>query len=79
MLLAPECFTQAEFADAIGKVLHRLVFLTTCDFAVKLFFGQMGEKLLLNGQHAMPRMLLQHRFDFQYPDIEPALSYALTT
>ncbi|WP_369421521.1 DUF1731 domain-containing protein [Coxiella-like endosymbiont] len=56
-----------------------MFFLITCAFVVKLLFGQIGEKLLLNGQHAMLCMLLKHGFHFRYPDIEFALGYALTT
>jgi NAD dependent epimerase/dehydratase family enzyme len=34
--------------------------------------GEFG-KVLLDGQHTIPDKLLSHGFQFQYPDIKPAI------
>lgn len=75
--VAPQGITQAELAEALGKALHRPTLLTTPSFAVRLFFGQMGEELLLNGQHVKPSVLLSHGFEFKYPEINTALETIL--
>ena len=76
-IVSPNCVTQAELAKEMGKVLHRPTFIATPTLAIKLLFGQMGEEMLLNGQHVIPKILLAHGFTFQYPDITLALKYAL--
>jgi NAD dependent epimerase/dehydratase family enzyme len=41
--------------------------------AVKLLFGEMGERLLLRGQQVIPKRLQQAGFDFTYPTLDKAL------
>lgn len=76
-IVAPECVTQAQLAATIGKVLNKPSFMTTPNFMLKFAFGDMAKELLLNGQHVVPKVLLQNGFTFQYPDLKPALDYAL--
>lgn len=71
--VAPECISQNQFAQAYASVLHRPHFLTTPAFAIKLAFGEMGELLLLNGQCAYPKVLLNSGFKFDYDKILPTL------
>lgn len=75
--VAPEVITQAQLAKAISATLHRPAFLTTPAFVLKTLFGQMGEELLLNGQHVQPYVLLNNGFKFKYPDIDRALKMLL--
>jgi hypothetical protein len=42
-------------------------------FAVKTIFGEMGQELLLNGAHIVPRRLLDKGYNFAYPDLRSAL------
>jgi uncharacterized protein len=73
--VAPKAVTQAAFAEAMGKVLQRPCWLTTPAWLIKLVFGQMGEELLLRGQHVIPGRLNELNFPFLYPDIETALNH----
>ncbi len=40
---------------------------------MKLMFGEMGEELLLWGNRAIPKKLLEAGHSFRYPDLEKAL------
>ena len=53
--------------------MHRPLFLTLPDFAIRMLFGEMGECLLLKGQRVVPKRLLQLGYQFQYPDLQKAL------
>lgn len=75
-IVSPGCVTQRELAKQIGNVLHKPSFMITPEFMLKLVYGQMAEELLLNGQHATPKILLENGFTFQYPDVNSALRYA---
>ncbi len=72
-LVAPKCIKQKELAHALGRVLHRPSWLRLPAFIVKLLFGEMGEELLLSGQHVVPTRLLTAGFKYNYPDIDSAL------
>lgn len=77
-LTAPGPVTFDEFARALGRVLHRPSFLRVPAFAVRLVFGrEMAEEVLLSGQRAVPRRLLEAGFTFRHPELEGALRWAL--
>ncbi len=69
---SPNPVSNKELGKAIGKVLHRPSFLPAPPFMMKLILGEFGD-VLLKGQRAIPRRLLDSGFQFQYPDIEEAL------
>ncbi len=71
-LSAPNPLTNAWFSQAIGKVIDRPAFVPTPAFALKLIFGEMST-VLLDGQRAIPRRLIEMGFRFQFPDAESAL------
>ncbi|MFC1679521.1 TIGR01777 family oxidoreductase [Elusimicrobiota bacterium] len=75
--VAPGAVTNADFAGTLGRVLGRPAFLPLPGFAVRAFFGEMGEELLLQGQRVRPSRLLQAGFRFRHPDLEPALRHLL--
>ena len=72
-LTAPHPISQAEFARSLASAMHRPLFLTLPDFAIRMLFGEMGECLLLKGQRVVPKRLLQLGYQFQYPDLQKAL------
>lgn len=78
-IVAPGCVSQANFAKALGRALHKPSFLPTPGIALQLVLGEMATELLLHGQHVIPQRLTQRGFEFQYPDIDSALAYALNT
>ena len=76
-LVAPNAVTNAEFTATLGKVINRPTFLSTPEFAIKLLFGEMGETLLLEGARVYPQKLLDAKFEFDYPNLEPAMRHVL--
>jgi uncharacterized protein (TIGR01777 family) len=63
---APTPVTNAEFARALGRALHRPAFVPAPGFALRLMLGEMADALLLSGQRAVPAKAerLGHRFSF---------------
>ena len=57
----------------LGKVLNRPAVMPAPAFMIRLVLGEFGN-VLLDSQRAMPDKLLQHGFQFKYPDIEKALA-----
>ena len=51
---APNPVTNAEFARALGRALHRPAFMPAPGFALRLMLGEMADALLLSGQRAIP-------------------------
>lgn len=74
---SPNCVTQKQFAKTLASVLKRPAFLAIPSFFLHSMYGQMAEELLLHGQHVYPEALLQHGFNFEMPELKPALEYAL--
>lgn len=74
---SPRPVSFGELAQALGRVLHRPVFLQLPGWAARLALGQMADEMLLTGQRVLPRALLAAGFRFQLPEIEAALRAAL--
>lgn len=72
-LVAPEGITQKQFATSLAKALNRPCLFPLPAFVVKTVFGEMGEELLLKGQHVKPTRLQELDFKFKYPNIDQAL------
>ncbi|MEO8461203.1 MAG: TIGR01777 family oxidoreductase [Dokdonella sp.] len=70
---SPRPVTNAEFAQALGRALHRPALLRTPAFALRLLFGEMAD-LLVRGQRVLPRRAIAQGFAFQYPGLTSALS-----
>jgi uncharacterized protein len=73
-LIAPNSITQKEFSQAYAKFLWRPAFIPMPAFIVKLLFGEMGKQLLLQGQIAWPKKLLESGFKFEDETIQQALN-----
>ena len=71
-LTAPNPVTNREFARVLGKVLGRPAFLPAPAFALRLALGEMAT-LLLDGQRAIPKRLLDLDFRFEFPDLDTVL------
>jgi len=69
----PNPATNTQFSHTLGDVLHRPAVAMVPEFAIKLMFGEMGEETLLSGQRAIPKCLLAAGFQFDYPELAPAL------
>ena len=71
-LTAPVPLSNAEFSRLLGQQLRRPALMSTPAFALRLLFGEMAT-VLLDGQRAIPRRLIQLGFTFQFPEAELAL------
>jgi len=71
-LVAPNPLTNAEFSRVVGHAMGRPALIPIPAFALRLLFGEVAN-LLLEGQRAIPRRLLDMGFSFRFPDAEAAL------
>lgn len=71
-LTAPNPVTNAELTQALGRVLGRPALFPVPALALKLIFGEMAT-VLLDGQRAVPRRLLDAGFTFEFTDVQTAL------
>jgi hypothetical protein len=76
-LVAPNPVSNAEFSKALGKALFRPAFASVPAFAVQLLFGDMAKEVLLSSAKVLPLRLQETGFQFDYPQIEPALKQVL--
>ena len=74
---APLPVTYRELATAIAS--HKRLWLTAPipAWAMRIMLGEMADELLLNGQYVVPNRLTHAGFEFEYADIETALSALL--
>ncbi|TAK76429.1 MAG: TIGR01777 family protein [Dehalococcoidia bacterium] len=70
---APEPVTNAEFAKALGRALHRPAVFAVPPFALRALIGPGADELLLWGQRVLPARLLAAGFEFRHKDVDEAL------
>lgn len=71
-LLAPNPMRNGDLAKLIGKAMGRPAFLPVPGFAMRLAFGEVAD-VVLKGQRAVPKRLLDLGFEFSFPTAETAL------
>lgn len=71
---APEPVSNYRFTEQLASALHRPAFFHQPAAVVQLMFGEMGERLLLNGQRVMPTRLQREGFPFSFPILDMALA-----
>ena len=71
--VAPHPATNAVFTRTLARVLRRPAVLPLPATAVRLIFGEMGENLLLQGAHVLPKKLAEQGFQFRHGDLESSL------
>jgi uncharacterized protein (TIGR01777 family) len=69
----PDPLTQKESARIFGRILGRPSFMPAPAFVLRLALGQAADLLLLTGQRAQPKRLLDSGFRFRYPDLAGAI------
>lgn len=74
---SPNPVTNSEFTAALGKALNRPTIIPVPEFGVKLLFGEMGKRLLLEGARVVPEKLLKSGFEFDFPELGKALRHVL--
>jgi uncharacterized protein (TIGR01777 family) len=76
---SPNPVTNADFAHALGRVLHRPTVLPTPMLPLKLRYGgELVDALLLAGQRVLPTRLEAISFPFRDPVLQPALEAVLS-
>jgi uncharacterized protein (TIGR01777 family) len=76
-LTAPHPVTNAEFTQALGRVLHRPAIFPAPAFALRLALGAMADEALLASARAFPSRLTAAGFNFAHPTVDGALTAAL--
>ncbi|MGB0726461.1 MAG: TIGR01777 family oxidoreductase, partial [Candidatus Poseidoniaceae archaeon] len=76
-ITAPNPVPQRTFAKVLGRVLRRPSFAPLPGFVVRIMFGEMGQELILEGQHVEPQRLLDLGFRFEHPELESCLRHTL--
>lgn len=76
-VVAPQPVTQREFAATLGAVLGRPAVLPLPAPVVRLLFGELGERALLEGALVKPRRLEEVGFRFELPTLASALRHLL--
>ncbi len=72
-LCAPDPVTMKEFAAAMGRVMHRPSMFKVPGWALKLGLGEAAEPITAS-LRAIPKVLLEHQFSFEFSDLEEALA-----
>ncbi|MGH7896474.1 MAG: TIGR01777 family oxidoreductase [Candidatus Binatia bacterium] len=77
-VVSPSPVRQAEFAATLGRVLHRPTLLPMPASVLRFLLGEMADELLLASTRAVPRTLIERRYRFRHPQLEPALRSLLS-
>lgn len=77
-LVAPESITNKDFTKALAKMLNRPAIFSIPGFALKMVLGE-AAVLLTESPEVEPKNLLEAGFEFNYPDINSALTEILET
>ena len=72
-LVSPEQVTNGQFSKALGKALGRPALLPAPAFVLQLVLGDRAH-MILAPQRIVPRRLEEAGFEFQYPQLNGALS-----
>ncbi|NNP76379.1 TIGR01777 family protein [Acinetobacter sp. Ac_3412] len=75
-LVAPEQINQQQFAQTAAHILKRKPFMRMPKCVFTSMLGEQAQ-LILNGQYVVPKALLEQSFQFQYPDLNGALTEIL--
>ena len=76
-VVAPQPVRNADFAQALGRAMHRPAILPTPAFALKFALGEMAEALLLASQRVAPSRLEQLGHRFSHRELGAALASVL--
>jgi uncharacterized protein len=76
-VVAPQPVRNAEFVQALGRVMHRPAILPAPAFALQFALGEMAEALLLASQRVAPSRLEQLGYRFSQPELSSALASIL--
>lgn len=75
-LVSPQPTSNAEFSKQLAKTLKRPNLFKVPSFAIQALFGE-GSVVVTKGQYVMPERLLQSGYEFQFQNLQNALSNLL--
>lgn len=70
---APNAVNMKELAQALADALGRPNLLPVPAFALKVLYGE-GANVVLEGQHVVPKRLVDDGFEFKYDNIQSAMT-----
>ena len=73
-ITSPNPVTSKQFAKTLGRVLRRPTIIPLPSFVIKILFGEMGKELLLEGQKAKPKRLIEEGFQFTHGNLDECLT-----
>ena len=76
-LSAPEQINNLDFTRTFAKIVRRPAILPVPRFALWILYGE-ATSTMVTSPWVIPKALLDHNFQFQFPDIESALNDILT-
>jgi uncharacterized protein len=76
-VVAPNPVRNAEFVQALARVLNRPAIFPLPAFVIRTLFGEMGESLLLASTRVQPARLESAAYAFRYPELATALRVVL--
>lgn len=69
-LVAPNPVTNSDFAEALGKALHRPTFLRTPAAILRMSYGEFVDAALLSSQRVKPQALMDLGFQWTHAELE---------
>jgi uncharacterized protein len=69
---APQPVRMKELSQVMGKVLNRPSWMPVPEFVLEMLLGEAAQ-VVLQGQQVLPKRTQSVGFQFQYPNLEPAL------
>ncbi len=73
-LVSPNPSTNAEFGRTLARVMKRPHLIPVPAFAMRAAFGEVSN-VVLTGQRVLPRRLQELGFEFDFPQLRPALEH----
>lgn len=73
---APHPVRMVELSKTMGQVMNRPSWLPVPAFALEALLGD-GAMVVLEGQQVLPQRTLDSGFEYQYPNLQPALEQIL--
>jgi NAD dependent epimerase/dehydratase family enzyme len=76
-LCVPNPARMADVGKALAKVLKRPYWMPVPAFGLKIVLGEMS-KIVLEGQRAIPKRLIEAGYPYQFADLDQALREIFT-
>lgn len=70
---APNPVRMSQLSQTLGKVMNRPSWLPVPDFVLEMLLGD-GAQVVLEGQQVLPQRTQATGFNYQYPELQPALA-----